>query len=135
MPSPQEGLAKQMHYVIVFLGGGIGAALRHAVNRAALAAFGPALPVGTFAVNVSGGFLMGVLASWFLAKGVGDETLKLFLTTGVLGGFTTFSAFSLDAAVLWQRGDSPGFLVYVIGSVTLSIIGLFLGMAAVRVMA
>ena len=122
-----------MHYLIVFLGGGIGAALRHGVNRVALSTFGPDLPVGTFAVNILGSLAMGVLAGWFLLKGIGDESLKLFLTTGLLGGFTTFSAFSLDAAVLWQRGDLAGLFLYVGGSVALSIAGLFLGMAAVRI--
>ena len=124
-----------MHYLIVFLGGGIGAALRHGVNRLALTAFGPDLPVGTFVVNILGSLAMGVLAGWFLLKGMGDESLKLFLTTGLLGGFTTFSAFSLDAALLWQRGDLAGFGLYVAGSVALSIAGLFLGMAAVRLIA
>jgi fluoride exporter len=122
-----------MSYFWVFLGGGAGAALRHGVNRAALALFGPGLPVGTLAVNVLGGFLMGVLANWFVLRGIGVQGLKLFLTTGVLGGFTTFSAFSLDAAVLWQRGDHAIFAAYVAASVGLPIGGLFLGMASVRI--
>ena len=90
-------------YLAVFVGGGIGAALRHGVNRAALAQFGPAFPYGTLFVNVAGGLAMGLLAGLFLAKGGGSQELRLFLTTGVLGGFTTFSAFSLDAVTLWQR--------------------------------
>lgn len=123
------------HYLWVFLGGGIGAALRHGVNRAALAWFGPDLPAaGTFIVNITGSVAMGVLAGWLLLKGIGDQPLRLFLATGVLGGFTTFSAFSLDAALMWERGALGAFAAYVGGSVLLSIVGLFLGLAAIRVL-
>ena len=121
-----------MHYAVVFLGGGIGAALRHGINRAALAHFGPGFPYGTLFVNVAGGFLLGVLAELFLIKGGGSQEWRLFLTTGVLGGFTTFSAFSLDAAVMWQRGDYAALGTYVTASVLLSIAALFFGMSAVR---
>lgn len=121
-----------MSYILVFLGGGIGAALRHVVNRAALAGLGPSFPYGTLLVNVAGSLVMGMLASWFLLKGSGSQELRLFLTTGVLGGFTTFSAFSLDAATLWQRGDHTALAAYVIGSVGLSIGALFLGMWLMR---
>lgn len=124
-----------MHYLLVFLGGGIGAALRHGVNRAAMAWLGPGFPFGTLIVNLAGSAMMGVLASWFLIKGVGDQGLKLFLVTGALGGFTTFSAFSLDAALMWQRGDFGPLAVYVGASTVLSIAGLFAGMAAVRLLA
>ena len=120
-------------YLLVFVGGGIGAALRHAVGRASLAYFGPGLPYGTLFVNVLGGFLMGVLAELFLVKGGGSQEFRLFLTTGVLGGFTTFSAFSLDAALMWQRSEYGALGSYVAASVVLSIAALFLGMAAVRV--
>lgn len=119
-------------YLAVFVGGGLGAALRHAVNRASLAYFGPAFPYGTLIVNVSGGLLMGVLAQLFLAKGGGSQEFRLFLTTGLLGGFTTFSAFSLDAALMWQRSDYAALASYVIASVLLSIVALFVGMAMVR---
>ncbi len=121
-----------MPYLVVFVGGGLGVALRHGVNRAALAMLGPGFPFGTLIVNVAGGVTMGVLAGLFLVKGIGDQNLRLFLTTGLLGGFTTFSAFSLDAALLWQRGAWGAFGAYVAGSVALSILGLFLGLAAVR---
>lgn len=123
-----------MGYLIVFLGGGIGAALRHGVNRAALAWFGPAFPYGTLFVNVAGGVLMGMLAELLLMKGGGSQEWRLFLVTGVLGGFTTFSAFSLDTAVMWQRGDHLVAVGYVAASVLLSIGGLFLGLAAARAM-
>ena len=119
-------------YYVVFIGGGLGAALRHAVNRVSLAYFGPAFPYGTLFVNIAGGLLMGVLAELFLVKGGGSQAFRLFLTTGFLGGFTTFSAFSLDAALMWQRSDYATLGAYVLSSVLLSIAALFLGMAAAR---
>jgi CrcB protein len=123
-----------MHYVLVFVGGGIGAALRHGVNRLSMTWLGPSFPYGTIFVNVVGSLAIGVLAGLFLAKAP-SEAWRLFLTTGVLGGFTTFSAFSLDAAVMWQRGDYAALGTYVAGSVLLSIAALFFGMAAVRSLA
>lgn len=119
-------------YLIVFIGGGLGAALRHGVNRASLAYFGPAFPYGTLMVNIVGGLLMGVLAELLLVRGGGSQEFRLFLTTGLLGGFTTFSAFSLDAALMWQRSDYATLGAYVAASVLLSIGALFVGMAAVR---
>lgn len=122
-------------YLVVFVGGGLGAAIRHGVNRASLAHLGLTFPYGTLFVNVVGGLLMGVIAEHFLVKGGGSQEFRLFLTTGVLGGFTTFSAFSLDAAVMWQRSDYAALGAYVVASVALSIGALFLGMAAVRALA
>jgi CrcB protein len=78
-----------MHYALVFLGGGIGAALRHAVNLA-VARLGYVFPVGTLAVNVLGSVLMGVLVAWFALRTGTHQHVKLLLTTGLLGGFTTF---------------------------------------------
>jgi CrcB protein len=123
-----------MGYLLVFLGGGIGAALRHAVNRAALACLGPAFPYGTLFVNVAGSLAMGLLAGLFLAKSP-SEAWRLFLTTGILGGFTTFSAFSLDSAVMAQKGDYGSLAFYVGASVILSIGALITGMAVVRAVA
>ena len=119
-------------YLVVFLGAGLGGALRHGVNRAALAWFGPAFPYGTLIVNLAGGLLMGVLAELLLVKGGGSQDLRLFLATGLLGGFTTFSAFSLDAALMWQRSDYAALGLYIGASVLLSVVALFAGMAAVR---
>ena len=121
-----------MHYILVFVGGGIGATLRHAVNRASLAWLGPGYPYGTLFVNIAGGLVVGILAELFLVKGGGSQSLRLFLVTGILGGFTTFSAFSLDAALMWQRGDYAALGTYVAASVFFSIAALFFGMAAVR---
>ncbi len=121
-----------MAYFIVFLGAGIGGMLRHGVNVLAVRLLGLGFPFGTLFVNIAGGLLMGVLAELLLLKGIGNQPLRLFLTTGVLGGFTTFSAFSLDAAVMWQRGDYTLLISYAVGSVLFSISALFFGMAATK---
>lgn len=121
------------HVGWVFLGGGIGSALRYGVGRASLAWFGPGFPAGTLAVNVIGCFVMGALAEWLAPHDSGvSQSTKLFLTTGILGGFTTFSAFALDTAALWQRGDSGTAALYVLASLVLSVGGLFAGMAILR---
>jgi CrcB protein len=120
-------------YLIVFAGAGIGGSLRHAVNMAA-SRLGLAFPWGTFAVNVAGSFLMGLLTAWFAQRTGLPQHVRLFLTTGVLGGFTTFSAFSLDAALMWERGAWLPLAAYVTGSVILAIAGLFAGMAAARLL-
>jgi CrcB protein len=121
-----------MAYLIVFVGAGIGGMLRHGANVLAARLLGFGFPYGTLFVNIAGGFLLGVLAEWLLIKGIGNQPLRLFLTTGILGGFTTFSAFSLDAAVMWQRGDYLLCASYAAGSVLFSVAALFLGMAAVK---
>lgn len=119
---------------LVFLGGGIGSALRYGVGYAAVAIVGPGFPAGTLAVNVSGCVAIGVLVEWLALRDPGiDVSVKLFLTTGLLGGFTTFSAFALDTAALWLRGESVVTVLYVVASVALSIAGLFAGMALARV--
>jgi CrcB protein len=123
-----------MSFVLVFLGAGLGGALRHGVNIASARAWGAALPWHTLIVNVAGSFLMGVLAGWLALKaGEGwSQSARLFLATGILGGFTTFSAFSLDAVLLWERGATGLAAAYVAASVVLSIAGLAAGLAAVR---
>jgi CrcB protein len=120
--------------LLVFLGAGIGGALRHGVNVACARACGTAFPWGTLVVNVAGSFAMGLLAAWlaFRAGAEWSQGMRLFLATGVLGGFTTFSAFSLDAVLLWERGAALAALGYVAVSVVLSIAGLVLGLAVVR---
>ncbi len=121
-----------MSYVLVFLGGGIGAAVRHGVNVAFARWFGTAFPFHTLFENVSGSFLMGALAGYFALKSQAPQELRLFLTTGILGGYTTFSAFSLDAVVLWEGGRIGAASGYVLASVAGSIFGLVLGLALVR---
>lgn len=121
-------------FLLVFLGAGIGGALRHAVNLGCARACGTAFPWGTLTVNGVGSLIMGGLAAWLAFKaGMGwSQSARLFLATGILGGFTTFSAFSLDAVLLWERG-APGLaFLYVAGSVLLSIGALFAGLVLVR---
>lgn len=119
-------------YLIVALGSAIGGALRHAVNVGAARLMGTGWPYGTFAVNVIGSFVIGVIAGYFALKGTTSQRWLLFLTTGILGGFTTFSAFSLDVALLFERGRLPATASYLLGSVALSVGALFLGLAIVR---
>ena len=121
-----------MSYLLVALGGAIGAAMRHGVNRYALTHWGAAFPYGTLVVNVAGGVLIGVAAAIFMARGGGSGGWSLFVVTGVLGGFTTFSAFSLEAALMWQRGDYALLSSYVLASVLLSIGGLLAGLAVTQ---
>lgn len=110
----------------VALGGAVGAVARHGVNIGAGRLFGAGLPLGTLAVNVAGSFLMGLLVVVLAARG---NALAPLLMTGLLGGFTTFSAFSLDAVTLWQRGQGAVALAYVAGSVGLSLAALLAGLA------
>ncbi|WP_306031004.1 fluoride efflux transporter CrcB [Stappia sp. MMSF_3263] len=125
-----------INLLLVALGGGLGAAGRHLVNLAALRSFGPGFPAGTLAVNVLGSLLMGLLVGWLAARAGGSgNALRLFLATGFLGGFTTFSAFSLDVALLWERGALGVAALYAGVSVTASILALFAGLAAMRVIA
>src|SRR4029078_2099655 len=121
-----------MGFLIVFVGGGIGAALRHGFNLAFARLFGTAFPHATVFENVSGSVVMGVLAAWFAFRGGIPQHWQLFLTTGILGGYTTFSTFSLDVAVLYERGEIGLAALYVLLSVALSIGGLFGGLALVR---
>ena len=121
-----------MNYLIVFLGAGIGGMLRHAVNIAAVRPGWTSFPVATLAVNVSGSFVMGLAAGVFALRLGLPQPVRLFLMTGVLGGYTTFSAFSLDAAILWERGRSGLAALYVAGSVAFAIGGLFAGLALAR---
>ncbi|MBX6424437.1 MAG: fluoride efflux transporter CrcB [Variibacter sp.] len=124
-----------MGYLIVFLGGGIGAALRHGINLGVAGLLGAAFPWGTFIVNVTGSFVMGAIAGYFAFVGEASQHWRLFLTTGVLGGYTTFSAFSLDVALLWERQQIGLAATYVVASVALSLLGLFAGLLLARQLA
>ena len=121
-----------MDYLLVFVGGGLGASLRHTVNVACGRCMGTAFPWGTFVINISGSIVMGLIAGYLAFKGEASQPWRLFLMTGILGGYTTFSAFSLDTALLYERGELGLALAYVLGSVVLSIAGLFAGLALVR---
>lgn len=120
--------------LLIFAGAGLGGLLRHYVNLFCARALGGHFPWGIFIVNVTGCFAMG-LAVGYLAFKAGHgwpQPLRLFLTTGLLGGYTTFSAFSLDAANLVERGDIVEAWLYVTGSVGLAIFALFLGLSIMR---
>jgi CrcB protein len=121
---------------LVFLGGGIGAALRHGVNVSSAQIFGVTYPWGTMFVNVVGSLLIGAIAGYLAFRGdaIWTQPLRLFLTTGILGGFTTFSAFSLDFALLFERGEIGQGVFYILASVALSLGAVFLGLFLVRSM-
>ena len=120
-------------FVLVFVGGGLGSVLRLLVYRLARVWLPPELPWGTLAVNVIGSLAAGVIAGLLLARGAAEEnTASLFLITGLLGGFTTFSAFSLEALLLWQRGDSIAAASYVAASVMLALTAAAAGFAIAR---
>lgn len=121
-----------MTYLMVFIGGGIGAALRHGVNIGAARLFGTSFPYGTLTVNIAGCLVMGLLTGYFAFKGDVSQSWRLFLTTGILGGFTTFSAFSLDVAVLYERGELGLAATYVFASVAVSLLAVFAGLALMR---
>src|SRR3954469_7144764 len=121
-----------MHYLLVFLGGGLGSTLRHIVNVATARVLGTAFPYHTFIINITGSTVMGLIAGYLAFRGEASQPWRLFLMTGVLGGYTTFSAFSLDAALLYERGEIGLAALYVLGSVVLSIAGLFAGLALIR---
>lgn len=114
----------------VALGGAIGASGRYLTGVLAVRVMGHGFPWGTLVVNVLGSFVMGVLV--VVLTQMSATRLAPFLMTGVLGGFTTFSAFSLDAVTLFERGDMWGAVLYVGGSVTLALLGLVLGMMVTR---
>ena len=121
--------------LLAMLGGAIGSGARFLTGRATLAAFGPGYPWGTLAVNLIGGFLMGALVGSLARFGQGGEQWRILIGVGVLGGFTTFSAFSLDAMNMIERGDWLPALGYILVSVTGSIAALALGLTAMRAVA
>jgi CrcB protein len=121
-----------MGFLIVFLGGGLGSVLRHGVNLVSARLLGTAFPYHTLIINVTGSLVMGLIAGYLAFKGDASQHWRLFLMTGILGGYTTFSAFSLDAALLYERGAAGLAALYVLASVVLSIIGLFAGLAVMR---
>lgn len=119
-------------FLLVFLGAGIGGSLRHAVNLGSVRFFGPQLPVGTLAINIVGSFLIGLFAGQAIAQDPAHHHLRLFVMTGLIGGFTTFSAFSLETVTLWQRGETTTAFLYVAGSVILSLAAAASGLAIAR---
>ncbi|MER9306178.1 fluoride efflux transporter CrcB [Mesorhizobium sp. M0293] len=120
-----------LNLLLVMVGGGIGAGIRHLTNTGALRLVGPNYPWGTMAINIVGSFAMGLFIA-ILARRGGSNELRLFVATGILGGFTTFSAFSLDFATLWERGATLPAFGYALASVIGAIIALFLGLWLAR---
>lgn len=121
-----------MNAVIVFFGGGIGAAARYGMNIGVGRLAGSAFPWHTLAVNIIGCFVMGALTQAMALRLNLSNEMRLFLTTGILGGFTTFSAFALDFALLVERRDMFGAAGYALASVGLCLIACFAGLALVR---
>jgi CrcB protein len=119
-------------YLIVFVGAGIGGAFRHGVNVWSARFFGLHFPLGTFTVNIVGSLVMGLIAGYFMTQGGSSQHWRLFLATGILGGFTTFSSFSFDVALLYERGEFTMTAVYVLASVLVSVTALFGGLWAMR---
>jgi CrcB protein len=117
---------------LVFVGGGFGSVLRYGLSLGVLRLGWTGFPVATLAVNIMGGFLMGLLAGWFAFRGGGPQAWRLFLTTGLMGGFTTFSTFSLETVLLFEEGRVGVAAAYVGLSVALSVLGLAGGLALVR---
>ncbi|TIN30257.1 MAG: fluoride efflux transporter CrcB [Mesorhizobium sp.] len=120
-----------VNLLLVVVGGGIGAGIRHLTSMGALRLVGPNYPWGTMAINIVGSFAMGLFIA-ILARRGGSNELRLFVATGILGGFTTFSAFSLDFATLWERGATLPAFGYALASVSGAIIALFLGLWLAR---
>ena len=119
---------------IVFLGAGAGGALRHLINVFGPSFWGRDFPWSTALINVSGSLAMGLLIGYLALRsdGAWPQSARLFLATGVLGGYTTFSTFSLDAMTLIERGQAGWAIAYVGGSEALGLIGLWTGLMIMR---
>ena len=126
---------------LVFVGGGLGAVARYGLVRGSEAVLGSSFPYGVLLANILGSLAMGLVVGWLLARGsalapfmmlAGQDAARLALTTGLLGGFTTFSAFSLDAVRLWEAGAPGAAIVYVFLSVVLAISALVVGLLVAR---
>jgi CrcB protein len=121
-----------MAFFFIFLGGGLGSVGRYLIASAVGRMIGPGFPWGTLAVNILGGFVMGALVEVMALRWSVSQEVRLFLTTGILGGFTTFSAFTLEAGGMIERGDFTSAALYALGSVIGSLLALFAGLALVR---
>ena len=119
-------------FLLAAAGGAIGSGLRYLVSVFAARFVAVTFPWSTLFVNVVGSFLIGLAAEWALHRLGGTPEWRTFLATGVLGGFTTFSAFALDTAALWRTGASASAVTYVAASVVVSLAAVFAGIAAGR---
>ena len=129
-----------MALLLVFLGGGIGSVLRYLAGALAAKSFGPftmagGWPWGTFLVNLIGCFVIGLCYRLLPVPDDGPHHARLLLMTGVLGGFTTFSAFALDSAILWMRQDAAGLFFYLCGTLAFTLGGVALGLALGKALA
>lgn len=124
-----------INILAIAAGGATGAVMRHFLNAGIIALSGLSFPLGILVINVFGSFLMGLLAGFFAHVYDPSQALKLFLSVGVLGGFTTFSAFSLDTVLLWERGDIVQSMGYVVCSIVFSIAALVAGLILIRIFA
>jgi fluoride exporter len=118
--------------ILATLGGAIGSGARHLLNISLTRALGPAFPWATLTVNVVGSFLMGFLVDMIMRRFGGSPEMRTFLATGILGGFTTFSAFSLDISTLLARDEIATALIYIAASVAMSLLALYAGLALSR---
>jgi fluoride exporter len=123
-----------INYILVFVGAGVGGMVRHGVNLTCARYCGLEFPWGTLIINIIGSGLMGLLVGWlaFRSGEAWTQHLRLFLATGILGGFTTFSTFSLDAVLLWERGDVLNASLYVAGSLIGGVLGLIVALNVMR---
>lgn len=123
--------------ILIFIGAGLGGVLRNGVNVMAMRLFGMGFPIGTMFINIVGSFCIGCVAGWLVTRMEHAWVMhaRFFIITGLLGGFTTFSSFSLDALALAERGELWFAALYVGGSVLLSLIAVFGGMTLARVLA
>ncbi|WP_375462380.1 fluoride efflux transporter CrcB [uncultured Methylobacterium sp.] len=119
-----------MNLLLVLIGGGLGSLARYGVGVASLR-LGSDFPYGTLAINVVGSVLMGLFTGWFTMRG-GAPALRLFVATGLLGGFTTFSSYALEGVLLLERGATGAAAAYIVGSVALGLAGLFAGLLLMR---
>ncbi len=121
-----------LNIALVFFGGGLGAVIRHLVGLGFLKTLGPGFPWHTFTINVTGSAIMGLFVGYMARYGSGGQEVRLLVATGILGGYTTFSSFSLDAITLYERGDLTGAALYVMGSVLFSLLALFASLILMR---
>ncbi|UVC11403.1 fluoride efflux transporter CrcB [Rhizobium sp. TH2] len=120
------------HILLVAVGGALGSVARYLTGLAALRWFGPGYPWGTLSVNIVGGLAIGVFAELIARRFDGSQELRLFIITGILGGFTTFSAFSLEVSTMAERGDYLWAASYILLSIVISVAAVFAGLALVR---
>lgn len=120
------------HILLVAVGGALGSVARYLTSLATLRWFGPGYPWGTLSVNIVGGLAIGIFAELIARRFDGSQELRLFIITGILGGFTTFSAFSLEVSTMAERGDYLWAASYILLSIVISVAAVFAGLALVR---